>query len=75
MYIKANEELFNSWRHLGMKVSDCAAVVQNNIQLTQEEIDEFKEITTKINAEFQLLVAKTEYYLNSNILYPRVEVT
>ena len=39
--IKGNEKLFNDWIHLKWKIQHLAGMVQNDMEIEQEELEEW----------------------------------
>ncbi len=61
MKIKANEELFNSWINFSSR--DLAGIVQNDMEITEEQLREWDDRFEKRLFEFTRLRNKTVNYI------------
>ncbi len=62
--IKSNEELFNKWNELGMKIQLLRGIVQNDMEITEEMLNEqFLDIYDKNMKSLQSLRTETLNYI------------
>jgi len=48
IYVKANEDLFEKWRSLGVKISNLSAIAQNDMEVTEEQVIEWAEYVKEL---------------------------
>lgn len=60
---KANRELFNAWRELGIKIEQESSIVQNDLELSEDELHKFEIRCAQLAADILQLYNKTAQYL------------
>jgi len=59
----SREELFKAYMELSYQVSDLGAIVQNEIDLTRKEVQNWIEQANKVHNKLTLLQSQTTTYL------------
>lgn len=67
MRIKSNESLFNRWRRLGSRISNQASIVQNDMEVSEEEIAEWCDILLQLYEKLEQLQIDTLSYIRSDL--------
>jgi choline kinase len=60
--VKADEELVSHWQNLGTKIQEMAWVVQNDGELTEKRISEYK-------IRCEIMIEMVEYTANETLEY------
>lgn len=61
--LMANKELFEKWNLLGRDIQLHRSIAQNDIEVSQEQVDCWFELMTDLQNEFQSLIGETvEHY-------------
>lgn len=61
--IRANKQLFERWKMLGSRIANLKSVAQNNMDIPQEDYNEFKQLWTSLQREFDDLKACTQLWI------------
>lgn len=68
MKIKSNEELFNEWQRLSLRLLHVRSIVQNDIESSPEEVKEWMDGARELKEDLTTLIQKTETYcLSGNV--------
>lgn len=62
MKIKSNEELFNEWQRLSLRLLHVRSIVQNDIESSPEEVREWMDGARELKEDLAALIQKTETY-------------
>lgn len=68
MKTKANKELFDRWNSLGEIVKSNSAIVQNDLELDDEEIEQFTKEVGGLLFDIAVLAGETSDYLKTGKL-------
>jgi hypothetical protein len=60
--VKADEELVSHWQNLGAKIQEMAWIVQNDGELTEKRISEYK-------IRCEIMIEMVEYTANETLDY------
>jgi len=63
IYVTGNEEIFDEWRTLGAHISTLASVAQNDMMVSEEQIQEWVKLTEELNDKFNRLVTETLHHI------------
>ena len=62
------KKLFETWRALGNKIAMAGAIVQNQIKISEKDIDEWTSYLSKTLSEMTVLADKTLQFITENML-------
>ena len=57
--MKVNSKLFNEWKRLGHRIGLLKSVAQNDMQVSQEDIDGWFEMADDLYDKFYALIEST----------------
>lgn len=63
--IRANEELFKKWKFLGMQIGLLSSIVQNDIDISEEQLQQFVQEYNDLRKEMQDIMALTFIHIHS----------
>jgi hypothetical protein len=63
MKIKANEELFDSWKAVAFQISELGTIVQNDMEITNEAFIEWLRRTARTQEVMRRLISSTTKYV------------
>ena len=61
--IETDEKLFNRWKELGRKISCQAAIAQNDMEVTKQDIVNWSKDIQGLKAEFKILIRDTSRFI------------
>lgn len=61
--VKSNKELFSKWTVLSAKIKCNGAIIQNDLNISADQIKEFKEYARVAQEELTNLVQETLQYI------------
>ena len=64
--VKANKELFSAWEGLAQELSGFKSIVQNDIELSTEQLTQFNQMVYQFHNKLETLKAKVNDHIKSN---------
>lgn len=64
--IKADKNLFSEWQVMGHRIMNLASIVQNDMELTRDDLLEWREDLVRIEADLDKLTLRTAEYLTDS---------
>ena len=64
MKVKANENLFNEFEDLSLRIGEMKSIVQNDMEITEEDISDFSERMNEISTRIYDLTYKVVTHIN-----------
>lgn len=62
------KKLFETWRTLGNKIAMAGAIIQNQVKISEKDIDEWTKYLSKTLSEMNVLADKTLQFITENML-------
>jgi len=62
------KQLFNSWQELGHKVSMSGNIIQNQIDLTESDVEEWISVLSHVLSEMTDLASRTLEFVMNNMV-------
>jgi len=62
------KQLFNNWQELGHKVSMSGNIIQNQIDLTESDVEEWISVLSHVLSEMTDLASRTLEFVMNNMV-------
>jgi hypothetical protein len=61
--VKTSEELFNKFKTLSLSVRNLASIVQNDMEITTDQLTEWEVVAQRVREEFDNLIETTKRHV------------
>jgi hypothetical protein len=65
--IKANKALFDAWQTIGYRIAALSNIVQNDMELTRDDLLEWRDDLVRIEADLDKLTLRTAEHITGTI--------
>lgn len=62
--IKSNPVLFEKWKTLGLRISMLSSIVQNDMEVSKQDIEEFERVYSEVELDMERLHQMTLEYVS-----------